>query len=97
MQKQPSVVRIRVGLLVWLFSWLPFPVILLAILHNNGQATDPQASSRFLAICYGIQFLIGFIGLFVAGKEAAMVMKATGRRALPRTLWRVIRYGELPS
>ena len=95
MDHHVSATRLRIGLTVWLISWLPFPLLLLAIAHSNGNYTSAQQSSAFLATCYAVQYAIGFIGLLVAGSEAIKLVKSGGWRGLPKRLWRVIRHGKL--
>ncbi len=89
-QKPVSVKRLRIGLAVWLASWLPFPVLILAIAHHYGYLQGDSESAQFLAIVYGVQILMGFVGLVVAGKEAAALIKKSGWRAGPKQAWHII-------
>jgi hypothetical protein len=87
--------RIRVGLAVWVISYLPFPLLLEFILHAMGYLTNPQSSSEFILKMYALQFAIGFIGLIIAGRDTISLFKQVGYRRLPGCVWRAIRYGQV--
>lgn len=90
-----SILRIRVGLIIWVCSFLPLPSIALHTLHDQGKFTTAQQSSTFLAVCYSLQFLLGFIGLIIAGSAAAGLVKSAGWRKIPAVLWRVVIHGQV--
>ena len=90
-----SSTRLRVGLAIWLVSWVPFPVILLAIGHRFGWGQDDASASRFLAIAWTVQIVLGLVGVAIAGSAAIGVVKAVGWRRLPRVAWAAIRHGEV--
>lgn len=96
MANKISTVRLRIGILIWVISYMPFPVVILAIEHSMGNFTTPTESGKFLFISYLIQFLIGFVGLFMAGSETIKLIKHSGWRPLPRNLIRVVLHGKLP-
>ncbi len=82
--------RVRIGLTLWVISYIPFPVIILDHLHKNGQINDPKNSSTFLAVSWGLQILIGLLGLYIAGKEAIGMVRDKGLKKLPKNLWLVL-------
>jgi hypothetical protein len=88
--KPVSSAKVRFGILLWVISYLPIPVVIVGILHNSGKLTDPKQSSTFIAVMWGIQLLIGWIGLFVAGKEAIGLVRKQGMKKLPKNLWYVV-------
>jgi hypothetical protein len=94
MSKSVSTTRLRIGIIVWVFSYLPFPFVLLYIEQQNGNYTTTEEASQFLAVCYAIQFGIGFIGLFIAGKEAIKMVKSDGWKAAPKKVWQVVIHGK---
>jgi len=85
--------RLRIGIAIWLLSWIPFPLVALAILHNHGYLQSEKSSTMFVTVTLGIQYIIGFIGILIAGKEAIQLVQKDGTRKLPRNLWRVVIHG----
>lgn len=88
--KPVSSVRVRFGIILWVISYLPFPVIVVDILHNNGKLSDPKDTSMFIAVMWGLQIVIGLVGLYIAGKEAIELVRKDGIKKLPKNLWRVL-------
>ena len=43
---------------------------------------------------WGVQFLVGFVGLWLAGAVAVAAAKADGWRRLPSNLWSLLKNGE---
>ena len=46
---------------------------------------------------WGVQFLVGFVGLWLAGAVAVAAAKADGWRRLPSNLWNLLKNGEEPA
>jgi hypothetical protein len=90
-----SASRIRIGLAIWVISYLPFPLIVVGILHAMGQLSNPKNTSQLVLVMYVIQFIIGFIGLIIAGRDTITLFKKVGYRRLPGCVWRAIRYGQI--
>ncbi len=86
--------RVRIGLGLWILGLLPFPILLEPILHYFDLLTTPKSSRNFILIMWTIQYIIGFIGLFMAGKETIKLARAGGYRQLPNNLWNVLRPGD---
>ncbi len=82
--------RVRFGIILWIVSYLPFPVVIAGWLHESGKLTDAKSTSTFIAVSWGIQFAIGFVGLYIAGKEAITMVKDQGIKKLPKNLWYTI-------
>ncbi len=82
--------RVRTGLILWVVSFVPFPVVLADALHHNGVLTSDQATRNFTLVLWAIQYAIGLVGLAVAGKEAIVIVRARGWRQLPRSLWQTL-------
>jgi hypothetical protein len=81
------VVRLRVGIVLILLSWFPFAQILIAVLHNHGRLTSDDATNEFRLIVWGIQIVVGLVGLLLAGKVTIDEAKRTGWRRTPGRLW----------
>ena len=70
----PSRLRIRIGVLLWCLSWVPYGVLL--GLH-----------SPWLQVSWGVEVLLGVIGLALAGSVFAAAVKEAGWRRAPRIAW----------
>ena len=91
---QPTAARhLRLGIALFVLSWLPFPLLLLAILRALGFLQSDQAGTQFVVALWGLQYELGLVGLWLAGKESIAVVKQGGWRKLPAACWRALRYG----
>lgn len=93
--KPVSATRMRIGLGLWVFSYVPICFPILAYLHTQGKFTSEQSSSMFIAVFWGIQYLIGFIGLFLAGSQVIKLAQADGTKKLPGHVWRILKSGSV--
>jgi hypothetical protein len=71
---------LRVGVGIWLFSWIPLAGLL--GLH----APERQ-------VVWILQFLIGLVGIAIAGKTFFDVAKQAGWRRTPRIMWSAFIHG----
>ncbi len=85
--------RIRFGLLIWVVSYLPFPLLIISLLHFFGYLTSDKSTALAIGVMYGIQFIIGFIGLYIAGKDTILILKRNNYRKMPGILWQIIIHG----
>jgi hypothetical protein len=76
-----------VGISLIILSWFPFAQIFLFIAHNNGKLTSNQSSQYFRLLIWAIQIVIGFVGLWLAGKIAIAEAKKDGWKHTPKSLW----------
>ena len=91
-------VRLRVGIVLILLSWFPFAQILIAVLHNRDRLTSDGATNEFRLIVWGIQIVVGLIGLLLAGKVTIDEAKRSGWRRTPGRVWRLFwRGADAPS
>ena len=70
--------RIRVGVGLILVSWLPIAWLV-------------SASPELRAVIWGVQIVIGLIGVAIAGRETIRIAKSTGWRNSPRAVWGLLR------
>ena len=89
-----SMIRLRLGITLIILSWLPFAQLLLLVAHNGGKLTSESASSTFRLIVWGIQIVIGFVGLWLAGQQTVAVAKQAGWKKAPKIVWELFRYGD---
>jgi hypothetical protein len=73
--------RLRLGIALWLLSWVPIPILL-------------GISGRGRYLIWGVQILIGLIGLAVAGSAFVEAVKRVGWRSAPGVLWRALLHGD---
>ena len=87
---QVSVFRLRVGIVLigifWIPIWLLAPLVARLINQPVGSVT--------LAIAI-VQTIIGVIGVLIAGRQTLTIVRHTGWRAVPGTIWRVVWTGKL--
>ena len=76
-------VRIRVGIVLVLASWFPIAWLI-------------SASSELRAVIWGIQIVVGLIGVAIAGSETIRIAKSVGWRKSPRVVWRLLRSPHTP-
>jgi hypothetical protein len=86
-----EVLRLRVGIGLVILSWLPIAQVVIWIGGLDGSDADETR----LGI-WGVQVLIGLVGLAVAGVAAKDAVKSAGWRRLPRTLWHMFWTGHSP-
>ena len=74
---------LRVGVAIWLISWIPIPVIF-GIKHPGRE------------VLWVVQFLVGLVGIAIAGKVFAATIKRVGLRRSPRILGGAFIHGRMP-
>jgi hypothetical protein len=77
-------VVIRLGITLWILSWVPFPVIF-----------GMDGTQR--AVCWTIQVFIGIVGLALAGGAFAQTVKTVGWKRAPRVAGFVLWHGRMPD
>ena len=85
--------RLRLGILLMALSWFPFAQILIYIAQNNDKLTSSSSANTFRLVVWGIQIVVGLVGVALVGKLAVEEAKKTGWRKTPRWLWQLFRYG----
>jgi hypothetical protein len=85
--------RLRVGILLMALSWFPFAQIIIYIARNHGRLTSDSSASSFRLLVWGIQIVVGLVGVALVGKLAVEEAKRTGWRRTPRRLWELFRHG----
>src|SRR4051812_42420895 len=91
--KHSPAFRLRLSLIVWGLTWIPFSLIALPFLKHFGWLRDAGSAALFILIVAGVQYAIGMAALAMAGREAYATLKATSWRRLPGQLWVMIRKG----
>ncbi len=76
--------RLRVGVILWLLSWVPFAVLF-------GVSGDARV------MIWTVQVVVGILGLAIAGTAFATGVKAVGWRHAPALAWRSLLHGDDPA
>ena len=84
--------RLRAGLALFVLSWVPVAQI---IIWGAG-ITEPRAG-QFRAAVWTVQFLVGFVGIALAGAESIRMARGLGWRRAPFALWTMFRTGRSPG
>jgi len=94
---QSHLLRLRVGVLLIVLSWFPFAQITIRIAHSNGDLTNDDSATAFRLVVWGIQVVVGVVGLLLVGKAAVDEAKRMGWRGTPRRMWQLFVHGSQPS
>ena len=84
---QPHLARLRLGVLLIILSWFPFAQILISVLRSHGQLTSDSSATTLRLVIWGIQVVVGLVGVLLVGKVTIKEAKRTGWRHTPRHLW----------
>jgi hypothetical protein len=94
---QLHLLRLRVGVMLIVLSWFPFAQITIHIARSNGKLTSESSATAFRLVVWGIQIVVGLVGVWLVGKLAVEEAKRTGWRRTPRHLWQLFVHGSQPS
>ena len=72
--------RLRVGVVMWFLSWVPYGIIL---------GLDGAA----LTMAWTFEVLLGVVGLSLAGTELAQAVKQTSWKRAPAVMWHALIHG----
>ena len=86
---QSHLVRLRLGILLIILSWFPFAQILMSVLRNHGHLTSEGSAANLRLVIWGIQIVVGLVGVLLVGKVTVKEAKRAGWRRTPRHLWRL--------
>jgi hypothetical protein len=81
---QPTVaalVKLRVGIVLWALSWVPYGIIL-------------GLSGAWYTVAWTFEILLGLVGITIAGSEFAQAIKAEGWKRAPAVAWHALRHGQ---
>ena len=84
--------RLRAGITLFVLSWFPFAQLIIWA----AAMTEPDAGKLRLTI-WTIQFLVGLIGIALAGAETIRLARNLGWRHTPTALWTMLRTGQAPQ
>lgn len=90
--EQVSVFRLRLGVVLIGIWWIPIWLLAPVVAHIAGE----PVGSVTLTIAI-VQTIIGLVGVLIAGRQAAKIVRHTGMRAVPGKIWHVLWTGRLPE
>lgn len=85
--------RVRIGILLIIFSWLPIAQVVIGIAHHAGNLSSVDAANEVRFGIWAAQTVIGLGGVWLVGKVAVTAAKTDGWKHIPANLWHVFRYG----
>jgi hypothetical protein len=74
-------VKLRVGVILWLLSWIPYGIIL-------------GLSGAWLTVSWTFEILLGIAGLALAGTQFAQAVKESGWKHAPAVAWHALLHGQ---
>jgi hypothetical protein len=74
-------VKLRVGVVLWVLSWIPYGIIL---------GLDGAA----LTAAWVFEILLGVVGLALAGTQFAQAVKEQGWKRAPGIAWHALLHGQ---
>ena len=72
-----------------MLSWLPIAQVVIALDSMSGSRAE-----KVRLMIWGIQILIGILGVAVAGRPTVDIVKQVGWRRAPRVIWSLLWRGE---
>jgi hypothetical protein len=86
--------RLRLGILLFVISWLPLAQLFLNIAHGHNLLLSEKSSQAFRLAVWTLQFIIGLAGVWLAGKIVIHQARRDGWRKAPAHLWRLFWRGD---
>lgn len=84
---QSHLVRLRLGVVLIILSWFPFAQIVISVLRDHGRLTSDKSASTLRLVIWGIQIVVGLVGVLLVGKVTVKEAKRAGWRRVPGHLW----------
>src|SRR6478609_6386250 len=85
-----SVLRVRIGILLFLLWWLPVYVLAPAIADLIGSSSDAHLVRTVAIWLVCIQTVIGLIGLYLAGTQLFRTLGRVRRRRVLVVAWHIV-------
>jgi len=73
--------RLRIGITMWLLSWVPYGLIL-------------GLTGLSLTVAWTVEIFLGLLGLALAGSEFAKAVRDGGWKGAPGVAWRSLLHGQ---
>jgi hypothetical protein len=89
-----SVLRVRIGILLFLLWWLPVYLLAPAIADLIGTSSDAHLVRTVTIWLVCIQTVIGLIGLYLAGTQLFATLGKVRRRRVLAVAWHIVWTGD---
>ena len=86
--------RIRLGVILFIISWLPFEPLIVIWAHHHNVAHGWRSSTIAIGILWVIQFIIGLIGIYFIGRALIKESRRFGYKRAVVNLWHIFLHGE---
>jgi hypothetical protein len=86
--------RIRLGVILFIISWLPFEPLVVILAHRHHVADGWRLSTIALIILWIVQFIIGLIGIYFIGRELMKESRRYGYKRAIVNLWYIFLHGK---
>lgn len=83
--------RIRIGVSLVVLSWLPFAQLAIWLTSASGDQAD-----RLRVAIWGVQVVVGLVGVAIAGAQTIEIAKRVGWRKSPGVVWNLLRSPDAP-
>jgi hypothetical protein len=80
-------VRVRLGIILIVLSWLPFAQLFIHIAHSHNKLASSAATDEFRLVVWGIQIVVGLVGVWLVGEVAVKAAKEDGWKHIPAKIW----------
>ncbi|QDP97480.1 hypothetical protein FOE78_17565 [Microlunatus elymi] len=90
-------VRLRIGVALILFWWLPFWILSAPIADLLGGPSSGPSVATVTAVIVVVQTLAGLIGLVAAGAEVKAILHNSTKRQAIKIAWSVLIHGKIPE
>ena len=91
---QKPMFRIRLGVSLFIISWLPFEPLIVILAHRHHVANGWRQSSIALIILWIVQFIIGLIGIYLVGRAVMKESRRSGYKQAVVNLWHIFLHGQ---
>lgn len=84
--------RLRIGVVLIVLWWAPFWALSPAIAEATGFKTSVVTTTIVI-----IQTILGFLGIWVAGKQVSTIIKQTPKKQVPKKVGHVLLTGKIDA
>jgi len=92
-----AVARLRLGVLLIFLWWFPFWLILPTILSWFSATQSLATNPHLHVVIILIQTALGIVGMVIAGKPVAALVKAASFKKAPGIIWKILITGKAPE
>lgn len=91
---EKTMFQIRLGVILFIISWLPFEPLIVILAHRHHVADGWRLSIIAIIILWIVQFIIGLIGIYLVGKALMKESRRFGYKRAIINLWHIFLHGQ---